>query len=216
MFQLRSCLVTLHSGMHSVKIDILSILSVISYQKLTPTLLNPLGLTSLLIKLETQLVSHSRLALPQWNGENTWYMCKFIKLWSFMKSGTLYTILHTPLVDKSLEFHLFRIQNIPSLHPGLKKSFRYSIQEEFLTIRLDVQYITCPLSTDIMASQPSNSQFCHINSPLYVADTSNSYSYVLFLQNKDRIYKFCILLVISQTQDKAININDNFWAIFNP
>ena len=46
----------------------------------TPALLNPLDLISLLIKLKTQLVSHPRLALPQWNGENNWYMYKFLKL----------------------------------------------------------------------------------------------------------------------------------------
>ena len=75
MFQLRSLLVTLPNGIHLVRIDMLSILNhvlVISSQKLTHALLNPLDLISLLIKLETQLVSHPRLALPQWNGENIW------------------------------------------------------------------------------------------------------------------------------------------------
>ena len=65
------------NGTHSVRIDILSILSyvsVISSQKLTPTLLNALDLISLQIKLETQLVSHPRLALPGWDGQNQWYM----------------------------------------------------------------------------------------------------------------------------------------------
>ena len=72
MFQLSSHLVTLHNGIHSVKIDILSIFNqvlVISSKKLTPALLNPLNLIPLLAKLETQLVSHPRLALPQLNGE---------------------------------------------------------------------------------------------------------------------------------------------------
>ena len=44
MFQLRSHLVTLQSVINSVRIDVLSILdqvSVISSQKLKPTLLNP-------------------------------------------------------------------------------------------------------------------------------------------------------------------------------
>ena len=71
------------AGIHSVKIDILSILNqvlVISSQKLIPALLNPLDLISLLIKLETQLVSHPRLALSQCNGENIKYMYKFMKL----------------------------------------------------------------------------------------------------------------------------------------
>ena len=64
-----------------------------------------------------------------------------------------------------------------------------------------------------MACQVSNEQFCHINPPLYVADTSNSCSYVLFLKDKVKINDACILSVTNQVQDEALNINDNFWAI---
>ena len=99
MFQLRSCLATLHNGINSVKIDILSILdqvSIVSSQKLKPALLNALDLGPLLTKLETQLVSHLRLALPQWNGENIWYMYMLMKLQSFMMSDTLYVMLYIP------------------------------------------------------------------------------------------------------------------------
>ena len=74
---------TLHNGIHSLKIDILSILnqvSVISSQKLISALLNQLDLISLLIKLEAKLISHHRLALHKWHGENIWYMSKFMKL----------------------------------------------------------------------------------------------------------------------------------------
>ena len=123
MFQLRSCLATLCNGIHLVSIDILSILnqvSVIGSIKLTPALLNPLDLIALLLKLETQLVSHTRLALPQRNGENILYMYKFMKLQSFMMSNTLYVVLHIPLVDKSLHVHLFRIHNIPLVCQILK------------------------------------------------------------------------------------------------
>ena len=52
MFQLRSQLVTLQSGINSVSIDLLSILyqlSVISFQMLKPTLLNPSHLNSYLL-----------------------------------------------------------------------------------------------------------------------------------------------------------------------
>ena len=63
-----------------------------------------------------------------------------------------------------------------------------------------------------MACQVSNGQFCHINSPLYTADTSNLCSYGLFLQDKERINKFCILSVINKRQDESFNINDNFWT----
>ena len=136
-----------------------------------------------------------------------------MKLQSFIISNTLYTVLHVHLVNKSLQFHLFRIHNIPLVHPTLKKSFQYNIQEEYLAIRLDKQYISFPLSADIMVCQVSNGQFCHINTPLYTADTSKSCSYALFWQSTKRINTYCTLSIISQTQDKDININENFWAI---
>ena len=63
MFHLRSNLATLYGRIHCFNKDILSILnqiSVMSSQKLTPALLNPLDLTSLPIKLENILASHPR------------------------------------------------------------------------------------------------------------------------------------------------------------
>ena len=135
MFQLRCYLATLQSGINSVRINILSILnqvSVISSQKLKPALLNQSDLELLLTKLENQLLSHPQLALPQWEGEDIWYMYKFMKLQSFMFSDTLYVVLHIPLVNKSLQFNLYRIHNIPVVHPVLNKSLKYSIQEKYL------------------------------------------------------------------------------------
>ena len=140
-------------------------------------------------------------------------MYKFMKLWSFMMSDTLYAVLHIPLINKSLQFHLFRIHNIWLVHPTLQQSFQYTIQEEYLAISLDGQYISFPLSTDIMTCQVSNGHLFCINTLLSTADTSKSCSYALFLQNRNEINTFCTLSVINQTHDKAVNINDNLWAI---
>ena len=126
MFQLRSHLATLHNGINSLRIDILPIIyqiSAIHLQKLTPALLNPLALISLFIKLETKLISHPRLTLPAWHSGNIWCMYKFIKLQSFMMSDTLYAVLHIPFFDRSLQFQLFRIYNVPLVHPTLQSHF---------------------------------------------------------------------------------------------
>ena len=120
---------------------------------------------------------------------------------------TLYVVLHIPLVNRSLQFNLYRIHNIPLVHLVLKKSFnKNSIQEEYLAVGSDLQYISFSLSADIMACQVSNEQLCWINYPLYAADTSKSCSYTLFLNDKVRINSVCILSIINQTHDKAINI----------
>ena len=99
MFQSRSCLAIVHNGLHSIKIDILSILnqvSVISSQKLTPALLNPKDLISLLIKLETQMVSHLRLTLPQWNGENMVYVQVYETLIIYNVRHSIHHTTHPP------------------------------------------------------------------------------------------------------------------------
>ena len=159
MFQLRNHLAILHNGINLVKIDILSIfnqVSIISAQKLKLVLLNPLDLKSLPTKLETELVLYPRFALPQWNGENILVYVQFHEtLITFYVRHHICHIIH-PLVDNLLQFNLYRIHNIPLVHPILKKSFRYSIQEEYLVIRSDAQYILFPVSTDILACQVSN------------------------------------------------------------
>ena len=136
-----------------------------------------------------------------------------MKLQYFMLSITLYVVLHIPLINKSIQFNLYRIHIMPLSHPVLKKSPHYSIQEEYLAIRPDSQYILFPLSADIVACQISNGQFCPINSSLYSIDTSKSCSYTLFLNEKAGISCVWILSVINQTHDEAINIDENFWAL---
>ena len=54
-----------------------------------------------------------------------------------MLSNTLYIVLHIPLVNKSLQFNLYKIHNILLVHPILKKFFKYLIQEEYLAMRSD-------------------------------------------------------------------------------
>ena len=136
-----------------------------------------------------------------------------MNLQSFMLPDTLYVVFHIPLVNKSWQFNLYRMHNISLVHPILRKSFKYPIQEEYLAIRSDSQYISIPLSASIMACQVCNRWFCHVNSPHHAADTSNSCSYALFLKEQVKINNICILSVLYQTQDEALSINDNFWPI---
>ena len=136
MFQLRSHLASLHNGINSVTIDILSIInqvSVISSQKLKPALLNPSDLKLLFTKLENQLVSYPRSALPQWKGENIWYIYIYIYIYIYVhETYILHVVRHPvccgahPLVDKSLQFNLYRIHNILLVHQILRKSFKHS------------------------------------------------------------------------------------------
>ena len=116
MVQQRSTVATLCNGLHSFRVNILSIvnqISIISSQKLALALLSPCDLTTLPIKLESKLVSHPRLALPAYHGENILYMYKFMKLQFFITSDTLYTVLHIPFSTKHYNSTCFEFATSP-------------------------------------------------------------------------------------------------------
>ena len=46
----------------------------------------------------------------------------------------LLIILTIPLTDQSLEMNLYRVYNLPALHPELKVEFTYEIEGEYLAI----------------------------------------------------------------------------------
>ena len=110
-----------------------------------------------------------------------------------MLSDTLCIVLHNPLVGKLCQFNLYRIHNIPLVHSVLWSHLNTPSRKSTLQLGHSqyISYISFLLSANIMACQVSNGQFCHINCPLYAADTSKSCSNVLFLNDKSKINSAC-------------------------
>ena len=69
-------------------------------------------------------MSHPRLALPEWNGKNVVHV-QIYETVIIHDVEHLCFVLHISLVDKSLQFYLFGMHNIPLVHPILRKSFGY-------------------------------------------------------------------------------------------
>ena len=73
-----------------------------------------------------------------------WGYYKFLKIQAFELTDTLFVILTIPFIDQSLTFCLYKIYNLPLLHPILKKSFQYEIFHKYFAIKPDMWYITLP------------------------------------------------------------------------
>ena len=59
-------------------------------------------------------------------------------------------ILYIPLVDKSLQMDLYRVYNLPALHPELKRvQFTYIPKGEYLVISTSGPYAAIPTSCEI-------------------------------------------------------------------
>ena len=71
-------------------------------------------------------------------------------------AGFLIVILSVPLVEKSLQMDLYKVDGLLALHPELKVQFSYDPEGEYLAISMSCTYAAMPTSHEIcmcLASQ---------------------------------------------------------------
>ena len=66
-----------------------------------------------------------------------------------MMEGFLIVILSSPLIDKSLEMDLYKVDNLLVLHPELKAQFSYVLEGEYLAILTSCKYAAMLSSHEI-------------------------------------------------------------------
>ena len=80
-----------------------------------------------------------------------WNYHKFLGIKAFVVTDSLFVLLTIPLVNKTLTFLLYRLQDLPLLHPKLQKYFQYDLPHKYLTVTSAVQYITSPKDNYILS-----------------------------------------------------------------
>ena len=110
---------------------------------------------------KARLVANPKLALPVDKNANIWAYYQFLKIDSFVHRDMLIVVLILPLVDKDLQFDLFKAHSLPLLHPKLKKFFTYDLDSLYIALQSDSNYFTIPLHDDILTCTISAGHFCN-------------------------------------------------------
>ena len=67
-----------------------------------------------------------------------------MKVTPIIMENFLLVILTIPLADQSLVMNLYKVHNMPALHPKLHVQFQYQLEGEYLAITKDKQYAALP------------------------------------------------------------------------
>ena len=67
-----------------------------------------------------------------------------MKVTPIIMENFLLVILTIPLADQSLLMNLYKVHNLPALHPKLYVQFEYQLEGEYLAITKDKQYAALP------------------------------------------------------------------------
>ena len=140
---------------------------VLASQELNPMIILPDILKNILHKIENDIKSHARLKLCEDPDTNIWSYYGTIKLTPIILEDYPRLILNIPLIDQSLHMNLYKVHNLPMLHPTLHVHVQYEIEGSYLATVMDGMFITLPTALDVRLCLVTNGHLCMFNQALY-------------------------------------------------
>ena len=110
---------------------------ILASQELNPTIIPPDILQGILHKIEEEIKSNARLKLCADPETNIWSYYGTVKLTPIVLQDYVMLILTVPLVDQSLHMNLYKVHNLPMLHPTLNVQVQYVLEGPYLATMMD-------------------------------------------------------------------------------
>ena len=186
---------------------------VLASQELNPMIIPLDILKNILHRIETDIKSYARLKLCEDPETNIWSYYGTIKLTPIVLEDYLMLILTVPLIDQSLHMNLYKVYNLPMLHPILHVHAQYEIENPYLATVMDGMFITLPTALDVKLCLMMNGHLCMFKQALYPVEQLNWCIYALFINNEKQIERNCILKMINRTTNLAYSLDGYLWAI---
>ena len=136
-------------------------------QELNPMIIPPDILKMILHKIEDDIRANARLKSCEDSVTNIWSYYGTVKLKPIVLQDYLMLILTVPLVDHSLYVNLYKVYNVPMLHPTLNVHAQYELEGTYLATMMDGMFISLPTALDIRLCLVTNGHLCMFDQALY-------------------------------------------------
>ena len=182
-------------------------------QELNPMLILPDILKKILHKIMEDIKSNARLRLCEDPETNIWSYYSTIKLTPIVLQDYLMLILTLPLIDQSLQMNLYKIHNLPMLHPTLNVHAQSELEGTYLATLMEGMFISLPSAVDVKLCLLTNGHLCMFNQALYPVENIKWCVYALFINDYDHIKRDCFLKTLNRTTNLAYSLDGYLWAI---
>ena len=193
-FQAR--ILTVHSSLYALRGDVDSLyeyMRALASQELNPMIIPPDILKKILHKIMEDIKSNARFRLCEDPETNIWSYYGTVKLTPIVLQDYLMLILTIPLVDQSLQVNLYKVHNLPMLHPTLKLHAQYELEGIYLMTLIEGMFVSLPTALDVKLCLVTNGHLCMFDQALYPVEHINWCIYALFINDQNRIRRDCFL-----------------------
>ena len=188
-------------------------LRVLSSKQVNPLLIPPDALRGVLARIKEDMKRNPRLQLPEDPNVNIWNYYPIMKITPIVMDDFLLIILTILLTDQSLEMNLYKIYNLPALHPELKVEFTYELEGEYLAISKNKLYAALPMAREIRICKGTGGYLCLMNQALYPIEKLEWCVYALFTDNKEKKREYCSINTHKRDANKAQSSEGYLWAV---
>ena len=188
-------------------------LRVLSSKQVNPLIIPPDALRRVLAHIKDDMKRNPRLQLPEDPNVNIWKYYPIMKITPVVMDDFLLIILTIPLTDQSLEMNLYKVYNLPALHPEVKVEFTYELEGEYLAITKSKLYVALPTTREIRICKGTGGYLCLMNQALYSIKRIEWCIYALFTHNEEKKKEYCSINIHRRDANKTQSLEGYLWAI---
>ena len=185
----------------------------LSSRQVNHLIIPPDSLRKVLARIKEDMKRNPRLRLPEDPNINIWNYYTIMKITPIVMDDFLLIILTIPLTDQSLEMDLYKVYNLPALHPKLKIEFTYQLEGEYLAISKNRLYAAIPTAREIRICESTEGYLCLMNQALYPVGKIEWCIYALYTQDQNKIREYCVTDTQKRDVNKAQSLNGYLWAV---
>ena len=203
----------LTAATHNIE-SVYAYLRIMNSHHLDPTIMSVSQLRELLKYVQQEIEGSSRLTLPlELNNHDIQGYYNIIRVTALMTDDVLFIVMTIPLKDTSLQMNVYKVHNLPLIHPKLNISVTYELEGKYLAIGHEGHYVSLPEEGELTMCLLTRGGLCKMNQALYPSDKVDWCIWALFIKNEQMVKKVCTYNIQKRNGNLAQSLGGYLWAI---
>ena len=194
--------------------SIYAYLRIMNSHHLDPTVMPVSQLRELLKYVQQEIEGSPRLELPlELNSHDIQGYYNVIRVTALLTEDILFIVMTIPLKDTSLQMNVYKVHNLPLIHPKLNVSVTYELEGKYLAIGHEGHYVSLPEEGEFAMCLLTQGGLCKMNQAMYPSDKVDWCIWALFIKDEKMIRRVCTYNIQKRNGNLAQSLGAYLWAI---
>ena len=194
--------------------SIYAYLRIMNSHHLDPTVMPVSQLRELLKYVQQEIEGSPRLELPlELNSHDIQGNYNVIRVTALLTDDVLFIVMTIPLKDTSLQMNVYKVHNLPLIHPKLNISVTYELEGKYLAIGHEGHYVSLPEEGELTMCLLTQGGLCKMNQAMYPSDKVDWCIWALFIRDERMVKRVCTYNIQKRNGNLAQSLGGYLWAI---